>query len=146
MCRMYRHAPCLLELSSGEMVEIALYQPHHTKAAETVPEETPWVMKFFPVGKARGWADTANQIGCIELPKGISLMGRSQFCHSCRKLLRGYAFAGYVIVDTYELHKPEVYPITDGASYEMRCYKVTVEKVDEVMTVTVLGSALPPVQ
>ena len=34
-----RHAPCLVDLNSGEILELNIYQPHHTKAAELSDEQ-----------------------------------------------------------------------------------------------------------
>lgn len=143
MCRFRYHAPCLLELSTGEMGEIRIYAPHFQKAAEIVPEETVGVLAFDYIGEVDLITDTTSETCRFELPGGITLMNRSLFCHSCRERLRGYALAGYVIVDTYEQDNPKVYPIADGVCHEMRCYQVTAEKTDGVMEVTVVGNALP---
>ena len=143
MCRFRYHAPCLLELATGEMGEIRLYAPHFRKVAEIDPEQTTGALEFNYIGKVGLITDTTLETSRFELPRGISLMNRSLFCRSCRKLLQGYAFSGYVIVDTYEKDNPKVYPIADGVCHEMRCYQVTAEKTDGVMKVTVVGNALP---
>ena len=143
MCGFRYHAPCLLELSTGEMGEIRLYPPDSRKVAEIAPEKTNAALEFHYIGEVDLIIDTISQTARFELPKGISLMNRSLFCRPCREKLRAYAFDGYVIVDTYEKDDPKVYPITDGICLEMRCYQITAENTDGDMQVKVVGNALP---
>lgn len=54
----------------------------------------------------------------------------SHYCDSCRKRLDDYQ-SGFVLLDVYNMNNPIIYRIEDGASYEMRCYKIEISANQE---------------
>ena len=49
-----RHAPCLVDLNSGEILELNIYQPHHTKVAELSDEQYGGYMSLVQFGEISG--------------------------------------------------------------------------------------------
>ena len=49
-----RHAPCLVDLNTGELHELAIYQPHHTKVAELSDEQYGGYMSLVAFGDISG--------------------------------------------------------------------------------------------
>ena len=124
------HAPCMLNLTTGEVVEMELYEPHPKLVAE--------IASFHPRGD---WAimygagltlnrDRAKWKIDICLQHNEGYLKYTEFCYFCRFRLLKYRHDKYVIVDLYDRKHPSVYPVKDGAEYNMRCYTVTVSKED----------------
>lgn len=117
------HAPCLLNLSTGELFELAVYSPHEQLEAELSPSQ-PSVLAIqmsggiFAYSDPRaGWCDATAPH--IKEPPRASL-----FCGACGALLRPYYKDGYVLLDLYA--GPECYPFRAGASYDIRDYRVNI--------------------
>lgn len=49
-----RHAPCLVDLNSGDICELEIYQPHHTKVAELSNEQYGGYMSLVQFGEISG--------------------------------------------------------------------------------------------
>lgn len=117
------HAPCLLNLSTGELFELAVYSPHEQLEAELSPSQ-PSVLAIqmsggiFAYSDPRaGWCDATEPH--IKEPPRASL-----FCGACGALLRPYYKDGYVLLDLYA--GPECYPFRADASYDIRDYHVNI--------------------
>lgn len=135
------HAPCLVNLSTGEVSELALYQPHPTLVGEVVPVQDSSTYSFFSAAGVQGTLTTLPYVINLRLPvqKRPSLL--TEFCKSCRKLL-SEQLCSFAIVDLYTPDKPVVYAIYDGASYELRGYQIQVQQdfEDTSLNLTVTGS------
>lgn len=51
------HAPCLVNLNTGEVGEIALYEPHHTLVGEIAEEQRGGYFCFMSVAGLQGYLD-----------------------------------------------------------------------------------------
>ena len=66
----------------------------------------------------------------LEVPMEGNKKRIFHYCDSCRKRLEDYQ-SGFVVLDIYDLKNPIIYRIEDGASYEMRCYKIGISASKE---------------
>ena len=133
------HAPCMVNLTTGEVVEMELYEPHPTLVAE-ISSFQPGGDLSFLYGAGLKLIRNRGSSWTIE----TSLSGNrgyikfSEFCYLCRWRLLKCGFDRYAVVDLYDRKHPAVYSVRNGAAYDMRCYTVTVSKEKEY-TVSVEG-------
>lgn len=124
------HAPCIVNLNTGEAGELDLYEPHYTKVGELAEEQCNSVFCFvYPAG-CSGTKTTFPWELKLSIPITAQRIDRAKFCRNCRTLLESYS-GGYVVFDNHEKPDIKVYPIFDGAEYEMRCYSITIELDEE---------------
>ena len=140
------HAPCLIDLSSGELGELIVYEPHATKVGEIAEQQEGGTLCFLDCAGLWAIRDTDTQITYVEIPRYTDWMQRSHFCKSCRRLLAGCYTKGYALVDMYTSGQPKVLPIKDGAAYTLRCYdvRITYDQTSQEYTITVTGNYRPP--
>ena len=123
------HAPCLLELSTGELTELEIYEPCHRYSGELAPDQDMDynVMTFGGSGLPL-FIDRMEEIQrCVAyLPeKAGGEIEPSYYCRDCRAKLTKVATQGYVLLDLYDLDAIQAYPVEDGAEYPIRIYTVT---------------------
>ena len=82
-----RHAPCLVDLNSGKICELEIYQPHHTKVAELSDEQYGGYMRLVQFGDINGILLGADRVE-LEAPAKATGIRDSLFCKDCRKLLK----------------------------------------------------------
>lgn len=127
ICRFIKsHAPCLLNLSTGEIGELALYEPHRIKVGELAEVQQGGTFSFFYAAGAKGTRTTDPWVLTIRVPMEGERIRKSHFCQKCRELLEGYDH-GYVLIDLYDKNEPIIYPILADAAYGLRCYAITME-------------------
>ncbi|MBP3684123.1 MAG: hypothetical protein J6J12_04065 [Oscillospiraceae bacterium] len=142
ICRFIKsHAPCLLNLSTGEIGELTLYEPHRTKVGELAEVQQGGTFSFFYAAGAKGTRTTNPWVLTIRVPMEGERIHKSHFCQKCRELLDGYNH-GYVLVDLYDKTEPTIYPILAEAAYELRCYSITIapKYVKDEYEITVTGT------
>ena len=142
ICRFIKsHAPCLLNLSTGEIGELALYEPHHTKVGELAEVQQGGTFGFFYAAGAKGARTTSPWVLTIRVPMESKRIRKSHFCQKCRELLEGYNH-GYVLLDLYDKTQPTIFPIHADAAYGLRCYTITIapKYVKDEYEITVTGS------
>ena len=125
-----RHAPCLVDLNTGELRELEIYQPHHTKVAELSDEQRGGYMSLISFGEISGILLGADRVE-LKAPANQSGMLESIFCKECRKLLKDNKCKGYVLADLRTPDTPVVWRIEDGTSFSVRCYDVEISESDE---------------
>lgn len=119
------HAPCILNLATGEIGEMELYQPHFRKVGEIAENQTGGTFSFIYLAGLQGIRLTDPWYIEVDVPMKGDRKNNAFFCERCRKLLDDYE-QGYVLIDLYDLENPVVYGFEEGAAYEMRCYQITV--------------------
>lgn len=136
-----RHAPCLVNLSTGEVCELELYQPHHTKVGEIAKVQDSSTFSYIHAAGLQGIRTTSPYIIEIRIPMGSAPVQLKSFCKNCRQTLVRHP-CGYALVDLYDLDNPVAYKIYDGAEYDLRCYQITIEQDPEKATylLTVTGT------
>lgn len=121
------HAPCLVNLSTGQMGELTVYTHHPFLQGEIAPMEKQQTgtFRFLPCAGLTAVQDTCYSCQVI-LPKEKELMNPALFCKACRQLLAGGGLEGYVIVDLYDLNHIRIYPVREGGCEVIRDYRVSV--------------------
>ena len=134
------HAPCLVNVATGEVEEMALYTPHYQLVGEIAEEQNDSTFSFVTIAGARGTRVSSPWIMEQDVPVAKAPLFKYHFCRDCRKLLADQA--GYVIADLYVHGQPVVIPITDGMEQELRCYKITavMNVEDNVIELKVVGT------
>ena len=133
------HAPCLLNLSTGQIGEMAVYTPHRSIQGEIAPMEKQQTgtFDFYFCAGLMGVRDTSNHTCKVTLPAERELMDPAFFCRECRVFLAGVGLEGYLIVDLYDLAHIQVYPIRDNV---IRDYQIFVtDRKDGSIDVCVTG-------
>lgn len=125
-----RHAPCLVDLNSGELRELEIYQPHHTKVAELSDEQYGGYMSLISFGEISGILLGADRVE-LETPAKMSGIMEGVFCKDCRKLLKDNKCQGYILADLRNPKTPAVWKIAEGTTFSVRCYDVEINKSDE---------------
>lgn len=124
------HAPCILNLSTGEIKELELYMPHDQEVGELAEKQTGGTFSFISVAGLHGIKLTDPWYIELEVPMVGNEKRISHYCGSCRERLEDYQ-SGFVLLDVYDLKNPFIYRIEDGALYEMRCYKIEISANQE---------------
>lgn len=135
------HAPCLVNLSTGEVGEIALYEPHYTLVGEIADEQRGGYFRFFSAAGLQGYLDACVPEAHVSVPKKSEKYDEQYFCFACRELLGAYSKEGYALADLRDPSCPLLYSVADGTTFTVRCYTVTVIENDEgELSITVIGS------
>ena len=139
-----RHAPCLVDLNTGELRELEIYQPHHTKVAELSDEQYGGYMSLVQFGDISGILLGADRVE-LEAPIKSTGMQDSLFCKNCRKLLKENKCQGYILADLRNPATPTVWPIKDGISFSVRCYEIDIAASDDTeKLIIVMRGTLKP--
>jgi len=124
------HAPCILNLATGEMGELELYMPHDQQVGEIAEDQSGGTFAFISAAGLQGIKLTDPWYIELEVPMVGNKKRISHYCDNCREHLEDYQ-SGFVLLDIYDLNNPIIYRIEDGASYEMRCYKIEISANQE---------------
>lgn len=132
-------APCLINLSTGQMGEMQVYTYGRTKRGKLDPREAQFsgTFNFHPCAGLTAIRDTDFHTCQVLLPKERELMNPAHFCKECRQLLARAGLEGYVFVDLYDQNNVQAYPLR----YEIiRDYRISVtNRKDGTRNVCVTG-------
>ena len=93
-----RHGPCLVDLNTGELRELEIYQPHHTKVAELSDEQYGGYMSLVQFGDISGILLGADVVE-LNAPVKSTGMQDGLFCNDCRKPLKENNCQGYILTN-----------------------------------------------
>lgn len=119
------HAPCLLNLATGEIGELTVYDPHPADSKMLSDEQMTGTFSFLYRAGLTGYRDTACELCYFDIPIGADKYNPSHFCTDCKNLLGSFKNSTYVLVDTFEKGSPLILPITESVTYELRCYRIS---------------------
>lgn len=125
-----RHAPCILKLSTGELVELEIYDPHPYKVAEIAEEQPGGYFSFVRGAGLDGHVVAAEYLSAT-IPVKADRMNEDYFCNDCRNLLADYKHCGYVLADVRDPEASVLYPVEEGTSFSIRCYEGEIGKNEE---------------
>ena len=121
------HAPCLVNLATGQVGELCVYRPDQEREGEIAEGQETGYFSILRCAGLTGYLDGGKYCSLV-VPKSPTLMEAGHFCHECRSILSEAAIEGYVLLDLYDLDHIEAYPITDHAVYIIRDYTVEIHK------------------
>ncbi len=143
LCDSFRyHAPCLIDLDEGKILELDLYFPHETKVAELADEQPEMgTFSFVRLGNITGTKLTDSKI--IEF--GVPIADKTYnpaLCKDCKKLLQAGYKGRYVLADLYDMEIKGLIPIAPNTTIDLRCYEITMVENTEKneIAVTIQGT------
>ena len=143
LCNSFRyHAPCLIDLETGKMIELDLYFPHETMVAELAdPQPEMETFSFVSIGNVSGTKLTDSKV--IEF--GVPVADKTNnpaLCKDCRELLQVGYKGRYGLADLYDKEIKELIPIVANTSIDLRCYEITMAENTEKneINVTIQGT------
>ncbi len=136
-----RHAPCIINLSTGEKLELDVYEPHPFLVGEIAEEQRGGYFSFVRGAGVEGYKLGAESVA-ITIPVKSAKMDQQFFCNTCRELLADHTNRGYVLIDLKDTNAPVIYGIIADASYSFRCYDISIKelKEDEKYEITIIGT------
>lgn len=136
-----RHAPCIINLSTGEKVELDMYEPHPFLVGEIAEEQRGGYFSFVRGAGVEGYKLGAESV-TITIPAKADKMDQQFFCNACGEMLANHTNSGYVLVDLKDTDAPVIYEIDADASYSFRCYDITIQELveDKKYEITVTGT------
>ena len=141
LCNSFRfHAPCLVDLETGEMIELDLYFPHETKVAELAnPQPEMGTFSFVILGDVKGTKLTDSKIIELDIPVSEKTTNPA-LCQSCRKQLDSLIVERYVLADLYDKEEKTLIPIDTDLYVVLRCYEIFAQEYhDGALKVFVQG-------
>ena len=143
LCNSFRfHAPCLIDLEKGDLIELDLYFPHETKVAELAnPQPKMETFMFVHLGNITGTKLTDSKV--IEF--GVPIADKTYnpaLCKDCRELLQTGYKGRYVLADLYGKEIKELISIVANTSIDLRCYEIIMVENTEKneINVTIQGT------
>lgn len=135
-----RHALCIINLSTGEKLELDIYEPHPTLVGEIAEEQTGDYFSPIRVAGIEGYKVGAEYV-IVSVPMKSEKINQHLFCNSCRELLANETKSGYILVDLKKPEEPVVYSVNVSTSFSVRCYSVSVQEngEDHVYEITATG-------
>lgn len=124
------HAPCVLELSTGTLTELAVYAPDPLHLEELAEEQDMDVHVFRLAGNGRVALTVqrtpSRQRCAARLPDSREPMDQSLFCRDCRRAVTQAVGKGFVLLDLRDTTEIAVYPIAPDALYTIRDHTVSI--------------------
>lgn len=142
------HAPCLLELSTGQLTELMIYEPSCRYSGELSENQSfDYSVMMIKGGSLPLFIDRLKDTQqCVAyLPvEEEEPMDPAHYCQDCRAVLARASTTGYVLLDLYHLDEIAAYPIEAGVEYNMRIYSVSVtyDPENDHLIVTNVGHLL----
>ena len=129
LCNSFRyHAPCLIDLKTGEITELDLYFPHETKVAELAdPQPEMDTVSFFRFGAVTGIKQTHCKQVELTVPT-TEITTSPALCPACRTQLDGFFTCRYVLADLYSADNKKLIPLHKALSTTLRCYTISAQQ------------------
>jgi len=125
-----RHAPCIINLSTGELLELDVYEPHPFLVGEIAEEQRGGYFSFVRGAGVEGYKLGAESV-TITIPVKADSLDQQYFCNQCRELFADYKNEGYALVDLKDTALPVVYAINADTTAAFRCYEISVQEIKE---------------
>ena len=130
LCRLSNlyHAPLIMNLVTGEVCEIRIYEPHHTLAFALAEEQKGGYSTLRAGGGLVAFCDATAHTASEAMPEYMSSINKNLFCSGCRSLISAAGAEGYAIINSYASEPLSVYSILEGAEYDIRNYHICVSR------------------
>ena len=127
LCSSFRyHAPCLIDLETGKLIELDLYFPHPTLVAELSDFQIEQgTFSFVRLGNVSGTKLTDSKIIEIHIPNESTY--NPALCNDCKKQLPFGHTSRYIFADLYSKEEKILMPIKADTTFSLRCYDVTTQ-------------------
>lgn len=127
LCSSFRyHAPCLIDLETGKLIELDLYFPHENLVAELAdPQPERGIFSFVSIGNISGTKQTGPERIDLHIPEDSTFF--PALCSDCKKQLPFGYTSRYVFADLYGMEEKILIPIEADTAFSLRCYDVTTQ-------------------
>lgn len=128
LCDSFRyHAPCLIDLEKGDLIELDLYFPDDKLVAElkNPQPEMGATFSFVSLGNVSGTKLTDSKTIEIHIPNDKTY--NPALCSDCRKQLPFGHTSRYIFADLYGKEEKMLMPIKADTTFSLRCYDVTTQ-------------------
>ena len=133
------HAPCLVDLETGSVTELSVYDPHPTITGELAEEQyTSGTFSFVTCGEAQGYRDTAQKKIEIAVPD-TELTEDSLLCNECKMRYSIDSEKRYILADLYEKEKIQCVSMVEQVFY-IRCYEVIIRNHESEFVIRINGT------
>ena len=139
------HAPCIVNLSTGEMLELSVYEPHPFTAGELAEEQRTGYFSFIQGTDVAGHKLGGESV-TVMVPTESRGLNQQYFCSACQERLANYANQEYILADLKNPKKPIIYSLYENTSFSFRCYDISIQehKDAEEFVVTIIGTLEQP--
>ena len=134
------HAPALVNLATGEVGELSVYEPHPFKVAELNPYQQGGTFSFIYVAGINGYSDTANWETHITIPTNENEYEEKFFCKACRELISDHTENGFLLLDLREPEKFSILSLASDNIQTVRCYEVQTKQLLNEIEIIIQGS------
>ena len=127
LCSSFRyHAPCLVDLKTGEMIELRLYEDHPTLVAELSEEQSHnGTFSFVRLNGVSGAKQTGPERVDLLVPTEVILF--PALCKDCRQQLPAGLVNRFVLADLHGMEEKNLIPIVADTALSLRCYDISME-------------------
>lgn len=124
------HAPAIINLATGEILEMRVYEPEPTHPWEINAYQRTGYFQIIRGAGVQGYRN--GGLSChVDLPRAGVAMDDGLFCRRCRLLLSVAEKRGFAILDLHDPEHIRPYAIITGQKYEINGYTVNIEKGQE---------------
>ena len=134
------HAPALVNLATGEVGELAVYDPHPFKVAELNAYQQGGTFSFIYAAGLNGYSDTANWETHIIIPTNENEYEEKYFCMSCRILISAHTENGFLLLDLREPEKFSILSLGSDEIQRVRCYEIQTTQQSNEVEIAVRGT------
>lgn len=119
------HAPCLVNLSTGEILELAVYDSDPIQQGELSQTQT---TGFYAFTMIDGVVAIRNAgIACsASLSSSSNDFEEYFFCDTCTTKILAVSDYGYVLADLYNLTNIQLFSLTANSNFTLRNYDISV--------------------
>ena len=133
------HAPALVNLATGEVGELAVYDPHPFKVAELNEYQQGGTYSFIYAAGLNGYSDTANWETHITIPINANEYEEKHFCKACRELIADYTDYGFLLLDLRTPDSFSILELNSDQSQTIRCYEIQTKVQPDDIEIIVYG-------
>ena len=124
------HAPCIINLATGEVAELAIYDPHPTEIGEVTETPKKGHVSYFTGAGALIEQNSDNGYCSAALPRDEDLISPEYFCFDCRHIISVLDRDGYILADLYDPESVSVFKINNDSDYVIRDYLVIITQLE----------------
>ncbi len=134
------HAPCLIDLATGEVGELAVYDSDPNIPGKLSDVQQSGILSITSICGHMGYADKNNWTMHISIPKNQNEYEEKHFCRSCREQIEPFSHTGFVLADLKDPSAPKLFPLSAN-SFDLRCYQIDIKTDgDGKNQITVIGT------
>ena len=124
------HAPCIVNLATGEVAELAIYDPHPTEEGKVSTTAKKGYTSFYSGAGAMIEQNSDNGYCSATVPQDEDPISPEYFCFDCRHIISVLDRDGYILADLYNPESVSVFKINNDSDYVIRDYLVIITKLE----------------